>query len=192
MSKGFYFDMERCVGCRVCQIACKDRLGIEHPGALTRRVRTYCAGTYPDVMVYHTTVSCNHCENPACVSNCPTGAMYKDEEGIVVHDDATCIGCETCVAACPYEAPQYSEGLDLIVKCDTCKALREAGMNPVCVDACIARALDFGEMEDLKAKYGDGLVSELPSIGAADATSPNLYIRAKKASLSEDFKENVI
>lgn len=189
MSLGFYFDMSRCVGCRVCQIACKDRLGLESAGPLPRRVMTYEIGEYPTVSVYTSSIGCNHCDKPACVANCPTGAMYKSSDGTVLHDDNVCIGCKTCMSSCPYGAPQYSEEKDLIIKCDSCKALREAGMNPVCVDACMTRALDFGDTEDLKAKYGADLVSELPCLGGADITAPNLLIKPSSAALEEDYRE---
>lgn len=193
MALGFYFDQTRCVGCRVCQVACKDRLDLQNPGAVPRRVVSYELGSYPAATIFHTSVGCNHCEKPVCVANCPTGAMHKDPEtGIVLHDDDVCIGCRSCIMSCPYGAPQFDEEASLVVKCDSCKVLREAGMNPVCVDACMMRALDFGEIDELRAKYGEGLVSELPALGSADATSPNLVIKAAPAALKDDFTEIVL
>lgn len=189
MSLGFYFNGERCVGCRACQVACKDRLNIHKAGPRPRRVDTYETGVFPSAKMYHIAISCNHCDNPACVANCPTGAMFKDADGIVLHDDAACIKCQMCVNSCPYGAPQVVPELDgLIVKCDSCKALRDAGMNPVCVDACAMRALDFGDMDELAAKYGDGLVSELPCTVDAGQTASNLLVRPKAASLEGEFR----
>ena len=188
MSLGFYFDQTRCTGCRVCQIACKDRLGLEAAGPLPRRVTTFETGTFPNARLYHLSVGCNHCDSPACVANCPTGAMHQDESGVVLHDDELCIGCKTCMNSCPYEAPQYAEDQDLIIKCDSCKALRDAGLNPVCVDACMMRALDFGDVDELVAKYGDGLVNELPALGDA-ATNPNIRVKVKEAASESSFKE---
>ena len=131
MTLGFYFDAARCAGCHVCQVACKDRMDLQTAGAVPRRVTTFEAGAYPEASIFHMSIGCNHCEKPACVANCPTGAMYKDaESGIVLHDDDVCIGCRSCMASCPYGAPQFDEELQLIVKCDSCKALRDAGMNP--------------------------------------------------------------
>lgn len=189
MAFGFYFDQTRCSGCRVCQVACKDRLNLEAAGALPRRVTSFEVGTYPNVGLFHLSVGCNHCSSPACAANCPTGAMFIDESGVVLHDDSVCIGCKTCMTACPYGAPQYSSDLDLIVKCDSCKALRDAGMNPVCVDACMMRALDFGDIDDLKARYGDELVNELPALGSAESTSPNILIKVHASAVQEDFRE---
>jgi anaerobic dimethyl sulfoxide reductase subunit B (iron-sulfur subunit) len=193
MSKlGFYYDMTRCIGCRVCQIACKDRLGLEDAGNRTRRVDTYETGEYPNASRYHMSIACNHCEKPACVENCPTGAMFKSKDGTVLHDDNVCIKCEICVEACPYGAPQYVEKADLIIKCDSCKALREADIKPVCVEACMMRALDFGNLDRLKAKYGKNLVSELPVIGDAALTVPNILIKASEAAAEEEFKDIIL
>lgn len=190
MSLGFFFDESRCVGCKACQVACKDRLDLQTAGPRPRRVSHFEVGTFPSVDLLHLSIGCNHCESPACVANCPTGAMFKDEEtGIVLHNDEVCIACKTCVNSCPYEAPQYAEDINLIVKCDSCKALRDAGMNPVCVDACAMRALDFGELDDLRARYGDDLVSDIPTLPASDATTPNLVIKARATENADSVRE---
>ena len=189
MSLGFYFDGTRCAGCKSCQVACKDRFDLQVAGPRTRRVTTYETGSFPHSKLFHTSISCNHCDEPACVSNCPTGAMYKDEDGTVQHSDELCIGCQMCVMACPYHAPQYNEDDRVVVKCDTCRPLREAGMNPVCVDACPMRALDFGEMSDLAGWYGSDAVNELPCMPNASVTHPNVLFKVKDAANSEEFRE---
>lgn len=189
---GFYVDMESCVGCRACQIACKDRnkLGVDE---LFRQVDTYQVGTYPTARLYNYSSSCNHCEEPECVLNCPTGAMYKDEEtGIVMHEDARCIGCKTCVSACPYTVPQYIAAEDIVRKCDTCASLREAGYQTACVAACNMRALDFGTIEELEAKYGAECVSELPILPSKDKTKPSIRINAVAAALEKDFVKKIM
>ena len=189
MSLGFYVDMTRCAGCGTCTYACKDRLDLGTIGVSPRRVNRYQVGTFPAVSGFATSVSCNHCENPACVANCPTGAMFKDSDGIVLHDDGVCIGCQTCMSACPYGAPQYVAEDNLIVKCDTCKALRDAGQNPVCVDACPYRALEFGDLDELRREHGSDLVSEVPALPGADVTGANLLLKTRPAALQADFTE---
>lgn len=189
MSLGFYVDMTRCVGCGTCTYACKDRLDLGMIGVSPRRVNRFQVGKFPAVSGYATSVSCNHCEEAACVANCPTGAMFKDESGVVLHDDNVCISCKTCMSACPYGAPQYVEETSLVVKCDTCKALRDAGQTPVCVDACPYRALDFGDMDELRAKYGSDLVQEVAVLPDAATTGPNLLIKARPAALQADYRE---
>lgn len=188
---GFYFDMTRCVGCRVCQIACKDRIGLEDVVSRTRRVDSYEAGEYPNAAVYHLSIACNHCENPACASVCPTGATYKAEDGTMRYDAELCIGCHACVGACPYQAPQPLEN-GKIAKCDSCFTLRENGMNPVCVDACIMRCLDFGEIDELKKKYGENLVSDLEALPDSTMTNPNLLIKAKPSAKEKNYREVII
>ena len=85
MAFGFYFDMTRCIGCRACQVACKDKNRLE-VGTLYRNVKSYTVGTFPNVKSYSYSGSCNHCENPICLANCPTGAISKAEDGTVVQD----------------------------------------------------------------------------------------------------------
>ena len=128
---GFYFDQTACIGCKTCQVACRDKNALYNVGEIFRRVETVEVGTFPSVRYYGASISCNHCERPACVANCPSGAMYKDEdEGVVLHDDGMCIGCETCVSACPYGEPVYLEDEGIVRKCDSCVMLRKKGENP--------------------------------------------------------------
>ena len=188
MALGFYFDMTRCIGCRACQVACKDKNNLD-VGVILRNAKTYEIGSFPDVNIFNYSASCNHCENPACVAACPTGAMYKAEDGTILHDDALCIGCQNCAAACPYGVPQYNEPLNVVSKCDACAYLRAKGQNPACVDACPNRALDFGDLDELKAKYGADLVSDISILPDSSATQPNLLIKAKECSLSGEPKE---
>lgn len=191
MSVGFYVDLQSCIGCRTCQVACKDRMNLQEAGARPRRVESFECGTYPQVGMFHMVISCNHCENPACVAGCPTGALSKDGEGVVVHDDSRCVLCRNCMVTCPYGAPQLDEANRRIVKCDTCKALREQGKNPVCVDACPMRAIEFGDIDELRARHGDA-VDELPVLYRASLTGPNALWNPASAALREDFESVVL
>ena len=181
---GFYFDQTACIGCKTCQIACRDRNALYNVGEIFRGVTTTEVGEFPTVRYYSTSVSCNHCASPACVANCPTGAMYKDEEtGGVLHDDEMCIGCETCVGACPYGEPVYMEDEGIVRKCDACYLLREKGESPACVAACPMRCLDFGDLEELKAKYGENLVSDVNGLPDSSETTPSLLINARDVAV---------
>lgn len=186
MSLGFYVNVRRCIGCKTCQVACKDRHNLQTAGPRTRRVETFECGAYPDVAMFHVSVSCNHCERPACVAGCPTGALFKSDDGTVQHIDDRCVVCRNCMIVCPYGAPQLDEAENMIVKCDACKALREDGRNPVCVDACPMRAIEFGEVDELRAKHGDA-ASEVPVLPSADITGPNLLLDPTPGALRDDF-----
>lgn len=179
MALGFYFDMTSCFGCRTCQVACKDKNDLDI-GVVFRNVTCREVGSFPTPDAFHFSATCNHCENPACVANCPTGAMYKTPEGPVLHDDEMCIGCGTCVNSCPYQVPKLIESKGIAGKCDTCIGLRKNGNNPACVDACIMRAIEFGEIEDLKKAHPDAVsISELPFM-PEDVTGPTTLVSAKQ------------
>ena len=157
MSLGFYVDLSSCIGCRTCQVACKDRRDIQVAGPRLRRVDSFECGTYPDVAMFHLNTSCNHCESPACVANCPTGAMYKDPEtGIVNNDKEKCIGCMTCEKSCPYGHPvQLDDGLSH--KCVLCSDENPEGVpDPTCAKACPVRALEFGPIASLREAHPEG------------------------------------
>ena len=96
MSVGFYLDQSRCTGCRACQVVCKDKNRLE-VGTLYREAHSYTVGEFPKVQGFSYTFSCNHCEDPVCLKNCPTGAIYKAADGTVIQDQSKCIGCRMCV-----------------------------------------------------------------------------------------------
>lgn len=179
---GFYFDSASCSGCKTCQVACKDKNNLP-AGQLWRRVYEVTGGGWKkqgpawvqDVFAYNLSMSCNHCEDPVCVKNCPTRALFKRADGIVLINRDVCIGCRYCEWVCPYGAPQYDPQRGVMGKCDLCADYVDAGKNPSCVDACPARALDFGDFDGLLAKYGDSThIYPLPD---ASITGPNVCIR---------------
>jgi anaerobic dimethyl sulfoxide reductase subunit B len=179
----FHINSSQCGNCKTCQIACKDKNNLP-VGITFRRVYQYGGGDWvnnPDgtwtpngVFSYGLSISCMHCENPACVANCPTGAMHKRDDGIVLVNQDQCVGCRYCEWACPYGAPQFNESKGVMSKCTFCEDLLAQGQNPACVDACPMRALEFGELSDLRAKYGDlNAVEPLPT---ASLTNPSVVI----------------
>lgn len=183
---GFYFDSDRCTGCKTCELACKDYKDLS-PLVNFRRIYEYTGGSWtaqPDgcwshnVFSYYLSISCNHCENPVCVKVCPTGAMHKNADGFVIVDENTCIGCRYCSMACPYQAPQFDEVKGCMTKCDGCYSRVKENQKPICVDACPLRALDFAPIDELRAKYGNqASIAPLPP---AEHTQPNLVIKPNK------------
>ncbi len=177
----FYFDSASCSGCKACQVACKDNNGLE-VGILWRRVYEISGGGWQQregawvssAFAYHLSIACNHCEQPICREVCPAGAIRKRPDGIVLIDSDKCLGCHYCSWACPYGAPQYDEAAGHMTKCDFCYDEIDWGGKPSCVAACPMRALDFGDKQELEAKYGLGVtVYPLPQ---ESLTRPSLVI----------------
>ena len=155
MQLGFIHNNVDCIGCRACEIACKDKNGLA-PGPRFRRVQYVEGGTYPNVYAYKVNMSCNHCAEPACLPACPTGAIYKRKsDGIVDIDSTLCIGCRRCEATCPYGAPQFDPTDGLVKKCNMCVDEIEAGRKPYCVMACMMRVLDIGPIDKLRENQAE-------------------------------------
>ena len=150
---GFYVDTSRCIKCWACQVACKQWNGIK-AGTWTRRsVVETDEGTFPDVRRVFTSTACNHCEKPACMENCPVGAISKrEEDGLVVVDDSVCIGCQTCARVCPFDIPRYRDDDGTMDKCDGCVACGKTPEDePHCVATCPTKALRFGPLDEMEA-----------------------------------------
>lgn len=188
MAVGFYHNSTICTECKACQIACKDLHDVDASINL-RKVSCYEGGAFPQPWVYFLSIACNHCESPACFANCPVGAISKLDDGTVVIDEELCIGCQTCTKACPYGAPKHLEDEGIAIKCDGCKELRDQGLNPACVDACLMRALEFGDIDELRAAHGgESMTADLPPLPSSDETMPNLLINAKEVALKGDYR----
>ena len=200
---GFLYDISRCLGCGACQAACKEKNGLPS-GEYYRRVLTagrpgvshaYKKG--PEMAALrsfgisekgdrtHFSMACNHCDKPACVSVCPTGAMYKAKDGTVLHDDLLCVGCGRCVHACPYGAPSISGVTGYSQKCDACHDRRSAGRQPACVEACRTRALMFGPLVCISMAAGGVEQDGFEFLPDPSITDPSLVIRAGTEMPSE-------
>ncbi|WBA81054.1 DMSO/selenate family reductase complex B subunit [Endozoicomonas sp. GU-1] len=184
---GFYVDTAKCTGCKTCQLSCKDENDLK-VGVNWRRVYEYGGGSWlqnedgtyaQDVFAYYTSISCNHCAKPACTKACPTGAMHKrDQDGLVVVNADVCVGCRYCEMACPYGAPQFDAEKKVMTKCDGCFDRVEQGKQPICIESCPLRALDFGPIEELRAKYGtEADIAPLPD---SSLTEPSLVMKASR------------
>jgi len=158
-------DQHRCIGCNTCAVACKMQNNVPD-GMLWNRILTEDAaffdeakGTYPNLSRDYLPLACQHCEDPACMKVCPTGATYKDDMGRVEIDYEKCIGCRMCMAACPYNARVFNwneparscgfsygdarvpeRSMGVMEKCTLCKERTDAGEEPMCVHVCPADA----------------------------------------------------
>ena len=155
---GFFFDQSRCSGCNACAIACKSWNRLP-PGPLKYlRIYEYEKGGFPDVRIHFQWIPCYHCEEPVCVGSCPCLAMYKEPKfGAVLIESDKCDGCRICYDLCPYGALVF-ESDEIGVKaqkCTMCIDRLQAGEKPICVLTCSMRALDFGTLSSLMARYGD-------------------------------------
>jgi anaerobic dimethyl sulfoxide reductase subunit B (iron-sulfur subunit) len=186
----FFFDGTRCNGCKTCVMSCKDLHDLPAERSFGR-VYEYekTSGWTVDengfnipgeIYGYFVSLSCNHCDSPACVAACPTGACMKDEEsGVVSIDEEICIGSGECVTACPYFAPSLNEETNKGEKCDGCAARVAEGMAPMCVEACPQRALTFGDASEVPEGFERANIAPLPGM---DGTMPNMYIKASKSA----------
>lgn len=166
----FYFDADRCVQCRTCEVACKSVRDVE-PGMKWRRVIDIWDGAYPNVTRTFFSLACMHCGEPACIAVCPTGAISKRaEDGIVVVNRDKCNGCRDCLLACPYRVPQF--GHDGVMQmCDFCTGIN---MEPACALSCPTEALRIGTLDEL-LKIAEGKV--VKSMGGT--TKPAVVIVGK-------------
>ena len=168
MALGFWMNNKNCYGCKTCSIACKSEKQLNE-GVLLRKVS--CIRQDSPVNVSFLSMSCNHCEDPACVKACPVEAYTKLDNGIVKQDHDKCIGCKMCIEACPYNAPCYDEEESKTYKCDMCYDRQQRGELPACVAACPGANIAVGEMEDLQKNHQADIVSDENS-----GTKPNFVI----------------
>ena len=105
-------------------------------------------GDWPDVDMYFLPMQCQHCATPECTEVCPTGASVKMDDGTVQIDKEACIGCQACVSACPYGVRYLNEELNVVEKCTLCSQITERGDLPACVAQCGARARFYGDLDE--------------------------------------------
>ena len=176
MSVSILFDAAKCTACRGCQVACKQWNDL--PGEATKNTGSYqnpprlSADTWllmqfrevengdGGITWAFRRYACMHCHDPACVSACPVGALYKTDEGPVLYRADRCIGCRYCMLACPFDVPTFTwdKGLiegAVIRKCNFCQDRISNGLEPACVKTCPTGALRFGERDEMIALAED-------------------------------------
>lgn len=145
-------DLNRCVGCLGCSVACKLLNGVPVGSYWNKVLRVGPfpkeeGAEFPNVYTYFLPMQCQHCENPECVKVCPTGASHKREDGTVQVDKEKCIGCQFCVMACPYGVRYLNEEERVVEKCTLCQQRIAQGELPQCVVSCGSHARWFGDLD---------------------------------------------
>jgi len=144
---GFVIDQRKCIGCHACTVACKEENQVPL-GAFRTWVKYVERGTFPNTRRYFSVLRCNHCDDAPCVTICPTVALYRRPDGVVDFDGARCIGCKSCMQACPYDALYIDPATHTAAKCNYCAHRLEVGLEPACVIVCPERAIIAGDLDD--------------------------------------------
>ncbi len=144
-------DLDRCWGCRTCEVACKQELGL---GVGPRPMKVEETGARIMESALHRDfipTLCQHCDQPACQAACPVDAIYRETDGTVQIRQDVCTGCGACATACPFGVMEIAGEEGLPVKCTLCHARRAEGALPSCAQHCIGRAMTLVAEEELEA-----------------------------------------
>jgi formate dehydrogenase iron-sulfur subunit len=186
---GFFTDTTLCIGCKACEVACKEwnQLPAEADGltgmsydntgglsattwrhvAFVEQVGGSRAPGRPDRWLMMSDV-CKHCDPAPCLEACPTGAIFRSEFGTVVVQQDICNGCGYCVPACPFGVVAIDEDDGKAHKCTLCYDRMKGGLEPACAKACPTDSIQFGEVSELQARAADR-VRSLHDRGEPDA-----------------------
>lgn len=182
----FLVDAEKCVGCYSCAMACKVMYKQEK-GVTWRNLAPLDEKAYPHRERAFFSLSCNHCEKPACVSVCPVKAYTKREDGVVVHDANKCIYCKSCISACSYGSAKDNTVLGRAEKCSMCHERLDKGLQPACVTGCTTGALTKVELSSM---HHSEAKQYLPGFDKKTALNPSTRFIAPKAPKVEGTKKD--
>ena len=193
---GFFTDTSVCIGCKACEVACKEWNQVPEDGLLFTGMsydnsRGLGADTWRHVAFIEQRVArpqpdggersgvrwlmssdvCKHCTHAACLDVCPTGALFRTEFGTVVVQEDICNGCGYCIPACPYGVIDQRKGDGRAWKCTLCYDRLGAGQTPACAQACPTESIQFGPLEELRHRAG----ARLARLQAAGITEARLY-----------------
>lgn len=199
---GMAIDLSRCIGCNTCAVACKVSNNLPKDvwwNVVHTEGRDFAdtsKGTYGgEMQLSWLPVNCMHCENAVCEEVCPTGATVKRDDGIVTVDEETCIGCKSCMEACPYDVrrlienePEYYLVLPIgdpaakshkggtVEKCDFCAGRIDRGEKPACMELCPGRARYWGDLDDPESEVSQFLSGRNATVLLEEeGTSPSVY-----------------
>src|SRR5438270_3683117 len=183
----FVIDQRKCIGCHACTVACK----AEHDvpiGVYRTWVKYIEKGQFPNSRRYFLVNRCNHCDDAPCVAICPTKALYKRRDGIVDFDSQRCIGCKSCMQACPYDALYIDPYSQTATKCNYCAHRTEVGLEPACVIVCPEQAIIAGDMHNQDTEIARIIAREPVRVRKPEqGTGPNVYyLGAEEAAINPE------
>ena len=185
MKYGFVIDNRKCIGCHACTTACKAEHAV--PVGVNRTwVKQVEKGEFPHTRRLFSVMRCNHCTDAPCVEICPVEALFIRDDGIVDFNRNRCIGCKSCMQACPYDALYIDPANHTAAKCNYCAHRIDIGLEPACVNVCPEHAIISGDMDDPGSEIAQLLGREQMTVRKPEkATLPNLfYINGDAASLT--------
>ncbi len=175
MRYGFAIDHRTCIGCHACTVACKTEHQIP-VGQFRTWVKYVDSGTFPDSTRDFGVMRCNHCTDAPCIEICPTNALFKRDDGIVDFDSDLCIGCKSCMQACPYDAIYIDKDTNTAAKCNFCAHRVDNGLEPACVTVCPTHSIWVGDLEDPTSGISLLLAGSETKVRAPEQrTGPNVH-----------------
>ena len=160
MNYGFLIDNRMCIGCHACTVACKSEHDVPI-GVNRTHVKYIEKGIFPNSKREFSVHRCNHCLIAPCVEICPTTALYNRDDGIVDFDNDRCIGCKSCMQACPYDALYIDPETNTAAKCNYCAHRLDGGYEPACVIVCPVEAIISGDLNDPQSKIAGTVMMQL-------------------------------
>ncbi len=172
---GFAIDNRKCIGCHACTVACKSEHDVP-VGVNRTHVKYIETGTYPDSTREFSVHRCNHCEDSPCTTICPTTALFTRSDGIVDFDDDRCIGCKSCMQACPYDALYINPNTGTAAKCNYCAHRIENSYEPACVIVCPVEAIVSGDLDDPDSNLSQLIAENETKVRKPESgTVPNVF-----------------
>lgn len=172
---GFAIDNRKCIGCHACTVACKSEHDVP-VGVNRTHVKYIETGEYPNSSREFSVHRCNHCEDAPCTTICPTTALFTRKDGIVDFDDDRCIGCKSCMQACPYDALYINPNTGTAAKCNYCAHRLENSYEPACVIVCPVEAIVSGDLDDEHSALSILIAENETKVRKPEAgTIPNVF-----------------
>ncbi len=184
MQLGFAIDQRTCIGCHACTVACKTEHEIPL-GQFRTWVKYVDSGSFPDTTRSFGVMRCNHCTDAPCVKICPTQSLFKREDGIVDFDKERCIGCKSCMQACPYDAIYIDKDTSTAAKCNLCAHRVDEDLEPACVVVCPTHSIWVGDLDDPTSGIARLVSGNETTVRSPEQnTGPNVfYLGADRAVL---------